>query len=111
MPPPLNLINYLIELFQALFKFIFKLCQCNHLPNSNNKPENKLLDKIKCYSISVLKNEKASEDEKEKIVNISDKFKIHQQKLDRMEKKIDLMEQKLDKFFDLICLMNKQLNK
>lgn len=87
------------------------MCQCNDLPNSNNKPENKLLDKIKCYSISVLKNEKASEDEKEKIVNISDKFKIHQQKLDRMEKKIDLMEQKLDKFFDLICLMNKQLNK
>lgn len=78
------------------------MCECKNPKNPVFKSD-KLLDKIKCYSISVLKNEKAIEDEKEKIVNISDKFKIHQQKLDRMEKKIDLMEQKLDKFFDLIC--------
>ena len=54
----------------------------------------------------MLKNQKASVAEKDKIIKISDQFKVHQQKLDKMEKKIDMLELKLDKLFDAISSKN-----
>lgn len=122
MPPPLNLISYLVQIPDRLYSIID-----NSDTEQNVYIDDKLLsesefyvlnilsikikyfislEKVKCYSIAVLKNQKINEVEKEKTLKISDQFKVHQQKLDKMEKKIEMIEQKLDKLFDAISAKN-----
>ena len=79
LPPPLNLINYLIYFVACLF-FWCKKQQEQEQDKQFGLNDDKQLEKIKCYSISVLKREDSIEDTNEKISKISEKLRINQVK-------------------------------
>jgi hypothetical protein len=77
LPPPLNLFNYLISFVACFFRCCKKEQEHDKQTSLNDDIQ---LEKIKCYSISVLKKEDSIEDTNEKISKISEKLKINQVK-------------------------------